>query len=49
MEYAEDGVAATAWCAHMEPTLTTAPFAPRAIMVAVTVWVRKKKARLMAW
>ncbi|MBC2904283.1 hypothetical protein [Streptomyces cupreus] len=33
-----------AWWAHMEPMLTTAPFAPQSIMLAATVWVRKKEA-----
>lgn len=45
IEYAEDGVAAMAWWAHMEPMLTMDPLMPRAIMLPATVWVRKEKAR----
>jgi hypothetical protein len=40
-EYAEDGVAAMAWCASMPPTLTMAPLLPWAIMLPATVWVTK--------
>ena len=40
-EYADDGSAAIAWCAHMEPMLTMAP-PPAVIMPRATVCVMKK-------
>ncbi len=46
IEYADDGVAEMAWCAHMEPRVTTAPPRPCATMPETTVWVTKKVARL---
>ena len=44
-EYAEDGVAAMAWWAHMLPMLTMDPPWPAWTMPRATVWVRKKMAR----
>src|SRR6516164_3456911 len=44
-EYAEDGVAAMAWWAHMLPLLTAAPPRPASTIPLATVWVRKKIAR----
>src|SRR5712691_10827697 len=44
-KYADDGVAATAWWAHMLPMLTMAPPRPASTMPRTTVWVRKKIAR----
>jgi hypothetical protein len=41
-EYADDGVAPTAWLAHMLPMITMDPPWPWAIMPRATVWVMKK-------
>jgi hypothetical protein len=44
-EYVDDGIAATAWCAHMLPMLTMAPLRPPLTITRTAVWVRKKIAR----
>lgn len=47
MEYAEEGVAATACLAHIDPMFTMLPPAILAAMFLTTVCVTKNNARLM--